>query len=774
MGLPLVKIRLRGEEGTAARYVGLLRSWAIRLDKQRQELKLPALLRRWRFGTTVEAIVHVSDVGLFVDIFASGGACSMWMDSGVVDLGGGAFSEMHADAMNGAPIYIDGLGTTMRGSIKASGGVFVGSDAPVDGAITPAFDIPTVDGVRTPDGALPRKKIFAAEVPASHFSGRMRLFVQALYGRKFKPADVERYQEAGVEPTLLLRKPGDAVSYYTLSNNAASSNGLYFDSQFRPWFVCIYQSGTYRVQIRQASLSDCGNSVRRHLASTSYTGLELERLIAVMLSETWVNFDGHNMTFDTGISVGTGGPLAYGWAFKRDGSNAEIVTHIQTSVAGVWRSRATRLRITINRNVGVEAPSEQARWAVTGSVVSTNQDWNVRFGGEFIWRPNYIRSQLELTQHFDPLTTQLTYFPETVVHVYYDNSDTLVEVKLTNSATEGTTSGTTSGCYSQVDPEVDESDTYTEHQSGAASFDIRIGSQLHQVLRGNYRVYNWFNIGDVFDRPEPPHPPTNNPSNKPAGFDDPVILYSISEESLAQYPSSAPCQNPQQRGVNDAYDAARAAYDLTYGSPCSTSGTHYNNDGVIIKPYYWPENVRAENGSDNELTSRGGAAALVFPIHDSAACYVFYNQSRSGTVRAVRGETNYRGRHYYRFAYFGAAPPPDCVVTSWSEYYVRLGTSSPGEGVIASDVTTAVNEYAEFGVGHIGGGAPLDLPPEVLDGNKTNLLGPSFSNPYHNNTFPTRSASVASAGFGEGIQTGGYSATLNDKSRFQLAFVGYA
>lgn len=790
--LPNTKIRLHGDFGLAGRYVGVCKSRLARLNERRIDTQLPFQLERVRFSDVVTATLFCGDDGHYIDIRAGGGACSIWMDSGLVNVGVGAISPSHPNALDPSPLYLDSdFGTYPRGRITEDGDAALGwvssGEANNNGEATLAFTIPPdpETGTTPNDLVLTQKKNFAASVPASMFSGLMRVFVQALYGHKFNDDDVARYSAIGAgQPSLNLLGSESDPGTFNVANTETSTAGIYLDSGYTPWFVQIIASGgTWRVRIREAVLTACGIDVRATLRTdypnVAATKFNTDRnvLVAVMLSQAWPKFSGYDHTFDTGVTTGGGIPLAYGWSFNKNGDTAEIVTHVGASSGGNSCWSASRFKINLVRDPDKDVSQyttddakETARWTtVTCDIVFTGHLWNLKFGAEYIWKPNWD-GRLTLTNYYPPLTAQLGTYAETVIHVMYQpTSDTPFEIKTQKTTSGGSTVGESfsESCWSAGDPG---HQVYpSESQNGSkiaytSKIDtvVTVGGQIYDLeVSGGTRDI-WSIVGSV----DGITPPAGAPV-----FDNLTDTTIFNEDLPFTSNLTPPCYGPD----NGAYTSARAGYNsYLASSPCQFS--EIGGFSPTNAAFYRTENKTAELTTQHDASYvNTQKIALIFPTYDCSSVYVFTNLSDSATRTSDVSRLGYPALRWYAFSYWNNIPP--CTFNHYDYWYKQETNARPSTDVFAnvSHTVVAYGTTSESAECFLGDTLSISMPSEVMDANKANLLSPSTASPYHNTPFFTRTAALMGGKVGEGIFAGGYTVPDADSiSRFFLTFVGFA
>ena len=174
------------------------------------------------------------------------------------------------------------------------------------------------------------RKVVGKLFPPSLFSGKMRLFMQAQYGAK-QQKDIYPFEAEVFGESILLK--------YTQVNTglqvqfglyAASSPGIYRaplppEGDGSYWLINITKPADYTVTAYPLKLKSTTSAMLAHMHNTKTSVEEKARCEAYVLAHAVILVDKPKVihTF-AGIA---GEPLAYGWKFNSDGSEASIVVH---------------------------------------------------------------------------------------------------------------------------------------------------------------------------------------------------------------------------------------------------------------------------------------------------------------------------------------------------------------------------------------------------------------------------------------------------------------
>lgn len=361
--------------------------------------------RRWQMP---EGDVGVRIVGEHEYIYLSGSKSLILMDSGFVEgysLGASGYapcvlyetSSVAAYSANFVPTdpvtewrvgnpglptdagQVSGIltidKTSIRGKIPYDGGP-ARSFYP-NRAVDPFDKDKTIPNPK--DDALLAKKSMASGCPASIFTGKCRLYVQAMYGRFLYTAsggDMEagpvlRPDDAnpGATPALLIQSyPKDKETdpdpdEITLN----TSTGLYLDKTTgKHWLIKILNGGEVWVYpligsaaaepLRKRLVTEGPNAVPEVVASL--TDEDREHLETEILSTC--RPDGNSKMIASGAISGEAYSLGYGWHWNWDGTTTDIVLNYGTTDA---KMSSTHYRGTV-------APTRDDLGVITGWTAS--------------------------------------------------------------------------------------------------------------------------------------------------------------------------------------------------------------------------------------------------------------------------------------------------------------------------------------------------------------------------------------------------------------------
>ena len=378
------------------------------------------------------------------------------MDSGVVDarsiaeLGlntyepGILHETAHVAAYNAGFVLPDsGLPPRLKSTPGTSAGQFSGilikaarfkGNVPIDGEIAMSFEQGKVSDRQTPptwisntrDETLKAKKTIGVLCPASMFTGRCRLWIQALYGAFLYtgPDSAQVAQlpyalsfSADGQPQLVVRNRNKRTDQQIEAGitfddvTVSTGSGLHLDPATGEHWLFCFTSGlkAYRLiapkaieRLRTFLITDNPPDGQEIL-----TDDDREHLEAYILSKSLPNGN-------DSISGAAGSPysMGYSWHWNWDGLVADAVTneqYEQDATNGAMRSTWYRLAMTLADGV----------WSALQTTVEGPTDWSVSRTYWTITEPNYNTFQA------DKITPKnsLLFAGDAPVYVFYRRNE---------------------------------------------------------------------------------------------------------------------------------------------------------------------------------------------------------------------------------------------------------------------------------------------------------------------------------------------------------------
>lgn len=282
-----------------------------------------------------------------------------------------------------------------------------------------------------------------SNLPASVFTGKTKLWVQALYGL---PATVseERYRflDFGDESVLIFRwYKGKTLVERAIGWDFGRTDVVYTAPDYSYWLVSFLGSSnlaTARVEYCAMQLSPCGELLRKWLVANIQAvqnnllaGLSLERIEAFLLSQVVALGDPVMIAGSEPVMVAAaikGGPVGYGWKAKRDGSRVSVVHFRQVNtpggLPGYFQTDLSHIDIAYNGALPVNQ-----RFSITPSLGNAPKNFTLS-GYQQIWRP-VGNTLVAYRVNFAAVVA----VADAYVYGFYNDADSWIPVKVDISKT---------------------------------------------------------------------------------------------------------------------------------------------------------------------------------------------------------------------------------------------------------------------------------------------------------------------------------------------------
>lgn len=228
--------------------------------------------------------------------------------------------------------------------------------APVDGADAKSLRANAKGDNR--DGLF-AKKFMMGRCPPSIFTGRTRLWVQAMYGR---------HDDLGLcqlDISLPSATPAITVSNNSVPFRISTNTGVYLDPATGEHWCIDVGSSTVSIYPMACS-SDAIEELRTWLTDPTFPPEDKERVEAYILSDSLPvrsKIQTLSFTFTSSYSMG------YGWHFNWNGDRCDIVINDTVAASGGGQENiSTHYRLTFTKN-------EKKVWSVSRSIVEGPTRW---------------------------------------------------------------------------------------------------------------------------------------------------------------------------------------------------------------------------------------------------------------------------------------------------------------------------------------------------------------------------------------------------------------
>lgn len=194
------------------------------------------------------------------------------------------------------------------------------------------------------------KKFTAKAFPASLFTGKLRLFIQAQYGAKETVVDTGfRVDLSGSSTVLKYAYSGVEITFGLWAHQ---SPGLFTAPDKTFWLLTISGGPGYGVTAYPVKQTGGGKVLMQRYKADQYDPEDREKLEAYIFAHSYI--DTTNATFVGSFDGVAGFTLAYGWKWNTSGDEARIVVHNEigpgTTLSMSWY--ATTLTLGISYSAG--------------------------------------------------------------------------------------------------------------------------------------------------------------------------------------------------------------------------------------------------------------------------------------------------------------------------------------------------------------------------------------------------------------------------------------
>lgn len=398
--IPNLHVILLGDSQRAGAYL----PYGKHLVRQLLASRQPYGKRVGRPGSGIMVEAWVSGDHRWVRITAE--ECGPFlMESGIVGLQNIGFLYMHLNdgLMHYNPqIRTFGADNRLLGKLNKLPGL--ASTVTPELQATPAMSAELDDeGNRDPssEGALVMKKYCAATIPPSIFTGKLRLYFQAQYGRKLASWDFSP-NTANQPPSLDWTTRKDDSDYKFQFHS--SHTGIFTDSAKRHWLVQLGVRGssatTDQANVFKMVAHPCAERMRPLLLDPDVSADDKERIEAYILAASYPDPD---FCVSKSVSIPLNHSLGYGWHFNWSGTAADIVGIETINTGGVtYKHRSTHYRINIERHdeyvddpTNTALENEHRRWTFDLEQVE-QKEWKNYKWQHVIASPDWAAGQLEI------------------------------------------------------------------------------------------------------------------------------------------------------------------------------------------------------------------------------------------------------------------------------------------------------------------------------------------------------------------------------------------
>lgn len=340
-----------------------------------------------------------------------GGRCELYMESGIVHVGSigpanPAFNDDGKLYLNPALEAMPELNGLLSLPLATED-----EPKPVSGATAESFKKKTKtddNGNVTVDqdslSELQRKKLTVTTVPPSLFTGKTRLYVQSIYGRRLKHFKKWSANIAFQPPALRYSGRYKGEDYTVdISTNA----GIFTTEDYNYFLLQVMGGSNQYVTVRKlVAESVCVDRARAYLVANKDELTEEKKtaLEAYILSGSYPSDE---IKFNLDAVITTNWQMGYGWHFNWSGTACDIVQVDTINTGGsTYKHKSTHYRMGFSRDKDKTIPvsdppltpaqQERMRWAAIEQTTVETAEWKNYKWQHVIAFPDWGAQQLEV------------------------------------------------------------------------------------------------------------------------------------------------------------------------------------------------------------------------------------------------------------------------------------------------------------------------------------------------------------------------------------------
>lgn len=247
---------------------------------------------------------------------------------------------------------------------------------------------------------LQRKKITVATIPPSLFTGKTRLYVQALYGRRLKHFK-KWSMNLAFQPPALRYESGDTIV------DISTNTGIFTTEDYRYFLLTVEGGSNQSVAVRElVAESECVERARAWLVANKDKLTEQKKtaLEAYILSGSYPSGE---ITFKLDAVITTNWQMGYGWHFNWSGTACDIVDVETINTGGsTYKHKSTHYRMEFVRDKGKVIPvseppltpvqQERMRWAAIKQTTVETAEWKNYKWQHVIAFPDWSEQKLQI------------------------------------------------------------------------------------------------------------------------------------------------------------------------------------------------------------------------------------------------------------------------------------------------------------------------------------------------------------------------------------------
>lgn len=251
---------------------------------------------------------------------------------------------------------------------------------------------------------LQRKKLTVATVPPSLFTGKTRLYVQAIYGRRLK-SFTRWSMNLSFQPAALRYSGRSNGEDYIV--DISTNSGIYTSENYDYFLLQVMGGGSQYVTVRKlVAESACVEAARAYL-SRNKDRLSDDKKAAMEAYVLSGSYPSEEIKFNLDAVIETNWQLGYGWHFNWSGTACDIVKIDTINTGGsTYKHKSTHYRMEFARDKDKAIPisdppltpaqQERMRWAAVKQSTVEEVEWKHSKWQHVIAYPDWTAGQLQI------------------------------------------------------------------------------------------------------------------------------------------------------------------------------------------------------------------------------------------------------------------------------------------------------------------------------------------------------------------------------------------
>lgn len=304
---------------------------------------------------------------------------------------------------------------------------------PEDGQPSIAFGMkellkerPNPDRLASQKTAVFLKVLTSGVIPPSLFSGKMQLWIQAMYGARPEKWKLQLVKEDNAVPHLILLSPDGY--HRDLYFDYGRTCGIVTNPDTLDYYLVSIE--TDKVKYSRLELSSFAKGLAAYvLALDAVPRDEMDRWEAYLLADARIS----PVLYQHSITPIVGAPIGgyHGWAFDWQGAKARLITHEPFVADGQHHRRARKYQLSFGFNPAATALNGYAPLTVALAALET-VEYQIRPGADLIWYYDYIINLMVTVT--TPLNVAEPY-GDAPMHGFFDAAGNWIETRYSYSAT---------------------------------------------------------------------------------------------------------------------------------------------------------------------------------------------------------------------------------------------------------------------------------------------------------------------------------------------------